>query len=54
MEVLTEFFSKLGNLEELIKWGGITVLIIIIFAETGLSDWFLFTGRFFTYNSRTN
>lgn len=44
MEVLTEFFSKLGNLEELIKWGGLTVLIIIIFAETGLLIGFFLPG----------
>ena len=44
MEVITEFFSKLGNLEELIKWGGLTVLIIIIFAETGLLIGFFLPG----------
>lgn len=44
MEVLTEFFSKLGNLEELIRWGGLTVLIIIVFAETGLLVGFFLPG----------
>ncbi|HMQ69241.1 MAG TPA: VTT domain-containing protein [Ignavibacteria bacterium] len=44
MEVITEFFQKLGNLEELIKWGGLTVLIIIIFAETGLLIGFFLPG----------
>lgn len=44
MEVITDFFSKLGNLEELIKWGGLTVLIIIIFAETGLLIGFFLPG----------
>ncbi|MEO8447328.1 MAG: VTT domain-containing protein [bacterium] len=44
MEVLSEFFSKLGNLEELIRWGGLTVLIIIVFAETGLLVGFFLPG----------
>lgn len=44
MEVISEFFSKLGNLEELIRWGGLTVLIIIVFAETGLLIGFFLPG----------
>ncbi|HMS65100.1 MAG TPA: VTT domain-containing protein [Ignavibacteria bacterium] len=44
MDLITDFFSKLGNLEELIKWGGLTVLIIIIFAETGLLVGFFLPG----------
>lgn len=44
MEVITEFFHKLGNLEDLIRWGGLTVLIIIIFAETGLLIGFFLPG----------
>ena len=44
MEVITDFFSKLGNLEELIRWGGLTVLIIIVFAETGLLVGFFLPG----------
>lgn len=44
MEVISEFFSKLGNLEELIRWGGLTVLIIIVFAETGLLVGFFLPG----------
>jgi len=44
MEVIADFFSKLGNLEELIKWGGLTVLVIIIFAETGLLVGFFLPG----------
>ncbi len=44
MEVVTDFFHKLGNLEELIRWGGLTVLIIIVFAETGLLVGFFFPG----------
>jgi len=45
MEVISDFFSKLGNLEELIKWGGLTVLIIIVFAETGLLIGFFLPGH---------
>jgi len=44
MEVISQFFSNLSNLEELIKWGGLTVLIIIVFAETGLLIGFFLPG----------
>ncbi|MBX7041658.1 MAG: VTT domain-containing protein [Ignavibacteria bacterium] len=44
MDLITDFFSKLGNLEELIRWGGLTVLIIIVFAETGLLVGFFLPG----------
>ncbi|MBS1517988.1 MAG: VTT domain-containing protein [Bacteroidetes bacterium] len=44
MDVISEFFSNLKNLEELIKWGGLTVLIIIVFAETGLLIGFFLPG----------
>lgn len=44
MEVISDFFSKLGNLEELIKWGGLTVLIIVVFSETGLLVGFFLPG----------
>jgi membrane-associated protein len=44
MDVIVDFFSKLGNLEELIRWGGLTVLIIIVFAETGLLVGFFLPG----------
>lgn len=44
MEVISEFFSKLSNLEDLIKWGGLAVLIIIVFAETGLLIGFFLPG----------
>lgn len=44
MDVIIEFFKNLGDLEALIKWGGLTVLIIIIFAETGLLIGFFLPG----------
>lgn len=44
MDVIIEFFKNLRDLEALIKWGGLTVLIIIIFAETGLLIGFFLPG----------
>ncbi len=44
MEWLHEFFSKLYNFQELIRWGGYTVLVIIIYAETGLLAGFFLPG----------
>ena len=38
------FFSNLYHFEELIRWGGYTVLIFIVFAETGLLFGFFFPG----------
>jgi membrane-associated protein len=44
MDLVREFFAKLRNLEELIKWGGYPVLMFIIFAETGLLVGFFLPG----------
>ena len=44
MEWLHEFFSKLYNFQELIRWGGYTVLLIVIYAETGLLAGFFLPG----------
>lgn len=44
MEQLFEFFSRLHNLDELIRWGGYAVLGTIIFAETGLFFGFFLPG----------
>jgi len=44
MEILTEFFSKLYQFDELIRWGGYAVLFIIVFAETGLLAGFFLPG----------
>ena len=44
MEILHEFFSKLGDLRELLTWGGYPVLMIVIFAETGLLIGFFLPG----------
>ncbi|MBI3911721.1 MAG: VTT domain-containing protein [Armatimonadetes bacterium] len=44
MELLADFFHRLHNLEELIRWGGYTVLVAIVFAETGLFVGFFLPG----------
>lgn len=44
MELLRDFFSKLGDLKELLTWGGYPVLMLIIFAETGLLVGFFLPG----------
>lgn len=44
MEYLIAFFEKLQHLEDLIRWGGYTVLAVIIFAETGLFVGFFLPG----------
>lgn len=44
MEYVIDFFQKLQHLEDLIRWGGYTVLAIIIFAETGLFVGFFLPG----------
>lgn len=44
MDIVIEFFQKLHNLDELIRWGGYAVLAIIIFAETGLLAGFFLPG----------
>ncbi len=44
IEILKEFFSQLHHLPELIRWGGYTVLFVIIFAETGLLAGFFLPG----------
>lgn len=42
--MIAEFFSKLQNLDELIRWGGYIVLMVIIFSETGLFFGFFLPG----------
>jgi membrane-associated protein len=36
MQVLTDFFHRLGNLSELVQWAGLFGIAAIIFSETGL------------------
>lgn len=44
MDLIAEFFSKLHHFDELIRWGGYTVLVAIVFAETGLLAGFFLPG----------
>jgi membrane-associated protein len=44
MDVLHEFFSHLYHFDQLIRWGGLTVLTIIVFSETGLLAGFFLPG----------
>lgn len=44
MEVLADFFSRLYHFDELIRWGGYSVLFLIVFAETGLLAGFFLPG----------
>ena len=44
MENLREFFEILLNSERLIQYGGLALLLIVIFAETGLVFGFIFPG----------
>jgi membrane-associated protein len=44
MDYLITFFQNLHNLEDLITWGGYTVLAIIVFAESGLLFGFFLPG----------
>lgn len=44
MEILREFFHHLQSLDQLIEWGGYTVLVVIVFAETGLLVGFFLPG----------
>lgn len=44
MEILQQFFSHLYRFDELIRWGGYLVLVIIVFSETGLLAGFFLPG----------
>src|SRR2546428_7007963 len=44
MEAFSDFWHRLGHLDELIRWGGYGVLVAIVFAETGLLVGFFLPG----------
>ncbi|HKQ68843.1 MAG TPA: DedA family protein, partial [Polyangiaceae bacterium] len=44
IDLLREFFSRLHELDSLLKWGGYPVLMAIVFAETGLLIGFFLPG----------
>ncbi len=41
---MEQFFSHFHNLDDLIRWGGYLVLVVIVFAETGLLVGFFLPG----------
>jgi membrane-associated protein len=44
MEIFSELFNRLRDLEGLIQWGGFAILAAIVFAETGLLIGFFLPG----------
>ena len=42
--MLLDFFHRLYHFDELIRWGGHAILVIVIFAETGLMAGFFLPG----------
>ena len=44
MEILQHFFSNLYRFDELVRWGGYSVIVLIVFAETGLLAGFFLPG----------
>jgi membrane-associated protein len=44
IDLLREFFSRLRELDALLTWGGYPVLMLIVFAETGLLIGFFLPG----------
>ncbi len=44
MNIIHEFFQRLYHFHDLIRWGGLTVLTIIVFCETGLFAGFFLPG----------
>ena len=46
LETIKQLFSNLHNLQDLIHWGGYTLLFVIVFSETGLLIGFFMTLSF--------
>ena len=44
MEFITDLLAQIPSIEEVIRWGGVLVLIAIVFAETGLLVGFFLPG----------
>ena len=44
LELIQEFFRTVYNVPELIRWGGLIGLILVVFAETGLMIGFFLPG----------
>ena len=44
MEFIQDLLSQIPSIEEVIRWGGVLILIAIVFAETGLLVGFFLPG----------
>ena len=44
MEIISDLFSKLSDVQELVRWAGYIGLFAIVFAETGLLIGFFLPG----------
>jgi len=44
VDLITEFFRTVYNVPELIRWGGLLGLVLVVFAETGLMIGFFLPG----------
>jgi membrane-associated protein len=44
MDYIQDFFSKLGNIQQLVAWAGYVGLFVIVFSETGLLIGFFLPG----------
>jgi membrane-associated protein len=44
LDLITEFFRTVYNVPELIRWGGLLGLVLVVFAETGLMIGFFLPG----------
>ncbi|MDQ3698893.1 MAG: VTT domain-containing protein, partial [Gemmatimonadota bacterium] len=44
MDFITDLYHRLSDLEGLIRWGGLAILTIIVFTETGLLVGFFLPG----------
>jgi membrane-associated protein len=42
--IIGQYFAQFGSLQEIIAWGGLLLLILIVFAETGLLVGFFLPG----------
>lgn len=50
-ENIAEFFNTLLNSEDIINYGGLTLLIIVVFAETGLFIGFFLPGDYLLFTA---
>lgn len=51
MESIKEFFELIMNSEEIIRYGGLTLLVLIVFVETGLFFGFFLPGDYLLFTA---